>query len=62
MCTIPIARISDPIAIANAGDGSNRLYVSSKQGQLYMMEASGEMQEQPVLDLSYKTTFNQYVS
>lgn len=50
----PVASgLSNPIAIANAGDGSGRLFVLEQQGRIRIIR-DGALQKQPFLDISAK--------
>ena len=49
--------LSQPTAITNAGDGSGRLFVTQKEGQLAIIQ-DGEVLSQPFLDLSDKVSTN----
>ena len=46
---------SDPINVANAGDGSGRIFVVERVGRIKVVNADGSVQEDPFLDL---TTIN----
>jgi glucose/arabinose dehydrogenase len=41
-----------PIGIANAGDGSGRLYVLEQAGRVRVIEPDGELRREPFVDLS----------
>ncbi len=49
----------DPINVANAGDGSNRLFIIERVGPIRIMTPEGEVLETPFLDLTntVKTDF-----
>lgn len=42
----------DPVNIANAGDGSGRLFVVQRTGQIRIIDASGALLETPFLDIA----------
>jgi len=44
-----------PVDIANAGDGSNRLFIVEAEGYIYIIDSTGTMLETPFLDISDKT-------
>ena len=46
-----------PTSIVHAGDGSGRLFVSSKQGRISIYDSSG-LRPTPFLDIRSKVTFN----
>ena len=46
---------SDPINVANAGDGSGRIFVVERVGRIKIVNPDGSVQEEPFLDL---TTIN----
>ncbi|NND32512.1 MAG: cadherin [Saprospiraceae bacterium] len=45
---------SQPVDIANAGDGSNRLFIVEKVGRIQVLDEDGQKGEQPFLDISSK--------
>lgn len=42
----------DPVNITNAGDGSGRLFVIQRTGQILIIDQSGTLLEEPFLDIS----------
>ena len=40
-----------PVGIANAGDGSGRLYVLEQAGRVRVIEANGDLRDEPFVDL-----------
>jgi glucose/arabinose dehydrogenase len=46
---------NDPINVANAGDGSGRIFVVERIGRVKVVDSDGNLQEEPFLDL---TTIN----
>ena len=44
--------LSEPIGIANAGDGSGRLYVQERGGKIRVVEANGTLRAAPFVDLT----------
>lgn len=44
--------LSDPISIANAGDGSGRLFVNERAGVIRVIEADGTLRPEPFVDLA----------
>ena len=49
----------DPVNIAHAGDGSDRLFVVQRTGQIRIIDADGQLIEEPFLDIGnlVKTDF-----
>ena len=47
-----VSGLSDPVGLTNAGDGSNRLFVVQRSGQVRVIDASGTLLGAPFLDLS----------
>ncbi len=43
---------SDPINVANAGDGSGRIFVVERAGRIKVVNKDGSVQEEPFLDLT----------
>ena len=43
--------LADPVNIANAGDGSGRLFVVQRTGQIRVIDQSGALLEEPFLDI-----------
>jgi len=54
--TIAVIQVTDglvdPIAVTNAGDGSGRLFVVQRTGQVRIVDADGKLLETPFLDIS----------
>jgi glucose/arabinose dehydrogenase len=49
----PIASgLSDPIGVTNAGDGSDRLFVVQRGGQVRVIDADGTLRAAPFVDIS----------
>ncbi len=48
--------IQDPVALANAGDGSNRLFVLAQRGQIVIVDANGQRLETPFLDIDARSS------
>ncbi|HZA67989.1 MAG TPA: PQQ-dependent sugar dehydrogenase, partial [Geminicoccaceae bacterium] len=46
---------NDPINVANAGDGSGRIFVVERIGQIWIVDRDGNVNDEPFLDL---TTIN----
>ncbi|HSM37843.1 MAG TPA: PQQ-dependent sugar dehydrogenase, partial [Candidatus Limnocylindrales bacterium] len=44
--------LDSPVAIGNAGDGSGRLFVAERGGRIRVLEANGELRQEPFVDLS----------
>ena len=44
-----------PVDIANAGDGSNRLFIVDANGYVYIIDSTGALLEDPFLDISDQT-------
>jgi glucose/arabinose dehydrogenase len=42
----------DPIGVANAGDGSGRIFVVERVGRIQVVDADGNVQAEPFLDLT----------
>ncbi|MFW6074329.1 MAG: PQQ-dependent sugar dehydrogenase, partial [Chloroflexota bacterium] len=43
--------LTQPVEVTNAGDGSDRLFISERQGTV-LVAVDGELQEEPFLDIS----------
>src|SRR4029079_15660762 len=54
-----VGGLVDPINIANAGDGSGRLFVVERVGRIRIIDKDGTLLEQPFLDIqdAVKTDF-----
>lgn len=52
-----VSGIEQPTTITNAGDGSGRLFVTSKTGQIHVIEG-GKVLDTPFLDISEQITTN----
>jgi glucose/arabinose dehydrogenase len=46
--------LDDPVSIANAGDGSGRLFVNEQEGVVRVIGRNGEVRAEPYLDISDK--------
>jgi glucose/arabinose dehydrogenase len=44
--------LTDPIKVANAGDGSGRLFIIERVGRVRILDESGELLDEPFLDIS----------
>jgi glucose/arabinose dehydrogenase len=49
-----VAGLSSPIGVTNAGDGSDRLFVVQRGGQVRVINADGSLRGAPFVDLSAK--------
>ncbi|HEX6113553.1 MAG TPA: PQQ-dependent sugar dehydrogenase [Geminicoccaceae bacterium] len=43
---------NDPVGVANAGDGSGRIFVVERVGRIQVVDSDGNRQEEPFLDLT----------
>ena len=50
---VSVGEIVSPVAIANAGDGSNRLFVADQRGTIHVVDG-GDVLPTPLLDISGK--------
>ena len=46
--------LSQPVDLANAGDGSNRLFVVEKSGRILVLHEDGLLASEPFLDIRSK--------
>ncbi|MDX1664131.1 MAG: PQQ-dependent sugar dehydrogenase [Candidatus Promineifilaceae bacterium] len=49
--------LNDPVAITSAGDGSGRLFVVERPGQVRIVSADGELLDEPFIDLDEALPF-----
>lgn len=55
----PNLRFDRPVTIANAGDGSNRLFVAGQKGQIYVLKNDPQLSESSIfLDIEPKVAYD----
>ena len=47
-----VGGLVDPVNVTNAGDGSGRLFVVQRTGQILIIDQNGTLLEEPFLDIS----------